>query len=212
MVSPQARLNFGNRKNKSARLLRRLLAVEIGSTTDNTPRGDRVCFVARRMRYDGSYVSASQHGNTVCGMPFRPELIAGPSSDARRARVSDCGPKSPEKEVECAAVVRILGVETLPTNVEPEHAPRTRAVLVEAQLRSAPLWRTRGPHRGSVKTSASFTSEDRPRSLRAGSSFRTSSPMSSHSCEPLSLGQTRGCRISYVFSPPEDQAYQARTR
>lgn len=90
------------------------------------------------MRY-GSYVCVSQHGNTVCGMPFRPELIAGPSSDARHARVSDCGPKSPEKEVECAAVVRILGVETLPTNVEPEHAPRTRAVLVEAQPHSFDL-------------------------------------------------------------------------
>ena len=126
------------------------MAVEIERTTDSTQQSDRVCLVARRMRY-GSYVCVSQHGNTVCGMPFRPELIAGPSSIARHARVSDCGPKSPEKEVECAAVVRILGVETLPTNVEPEHAPRTRAVLVEAQLRSAPLWRTRGPHRGSVK-------------------------------------------------------------
>lgn len=138
MVPPQARLNFGNRKNKSARLLRRLLAVEIGSTTDSTQQSDRVCFVARRMRY-GSHVSVSQHGNTVCGMPFRPELIAGPSSDARHARVSDCGPKIPEKEVECAAVVRILGIETLPTNVEPEHAPRTRAVLVEAQPHSFDL-------------------------------------------------------------------------
>ena len=99
MVPPPARLNFGNWKNKSARLLRRLLAVEIGSTTDSTQQSDRVCLVARRMRY-GSYVCVAQHGNTVCGMPFRPELIAGPSSDARHARVSDCGPKSPEKFVE----------------------------------------------------------------------------------------------------------------
>lgn len=65
MVPPPARLNFGNWKNKSARLLRRLLAAEIRSTNDNdTLQNDRECFVARRMRY-GSHVS--QQGDTVRG-------------------------------------------------------------------------------------------------------------------------------------------------
>jgi hypothetical protein len=73
--------------------------------------------------------------------------LSGGGSDARHVRVSHCGPKSPEKEVEHAPVVTILGIETL-RNVEPGHAPCTRGVLVEAQLRSARLWlarRTRGP-------------------------------------------------------------------
>ena len=224
MVPPPARLNFGNWKNKSARLLRRLLAVEIGSTTDSTQQSNRVCLVARRMRY-GSYVCVSQHGNTVCGMPFRPELIAGPSSDARHARVSDCGPKSPEKfsGVECAPVVRTLG-ETLP-NVESRmrstrHAREEGAVELFLLWRHSAIctsthgsrWRTRGPQRGSLKQVPRLRARTGHAPLQAGSSFRTLPPISSHSCEPLSLGQTRGCRISYVFSPPEDQAYQARTR
>jgi len=136
--------------------------------------------------------------------------IAGPSSDARHARVSDCGPKSPEKEVECAPVVRILGIETLP-NVELArlgHAPCTRGDLVEAQLRSARPRSTLAYAWAAARqrqTIASFTSENWPRSLhvrRQQLSLARSPLLCLRTLASFSLGHTRGGRTLYVSCGP----------
>ena len=151
---------------------------------------------------------SSERSLGLAAMPDTPgSRIVGPK--ARRSSWSGV----------CAAVVRILG-ETLP-NVESEHAPRTRAVLVEAseaQLRSA------RPHvhtpwslayawaaARQPQTIASFTSENRPRSLQARQQLSLSLLSYAFALfASLSLGQTRGGRVPYVFAV--DQAYQARTR
>ena len=61
MAPPQARLNSGNRKNKCARLLRRMLAVEMGSTTESSLESDRPCFVSSE---SVSVTAHTHHNNT----------------------------------------------------------------------------------------------------------------------------------------------------
>lgn len=142
---------------------------------------------------------------------------SGSSRDARHARVSHSqgvGPTCPEKEVEWS-VQRSSGRlgETLP-NVELEHAPCTRgpcSILVEAQLRSAPLWRTRGPQRGSVQTIPSFTSANWPATLLCSqaATFRRSRSL----CLPSDSvrASAQGIRAATVSNTsPVHQAYQAR--
>lgn len=109
--------------------------------------------------------------------------------------------------MECAAVVRILGIETLP-NVESEHAlmhASWRAVLLwrhSCDLHvHARLWRTRGPQRGSLKQSPRLRARTGHAPLQAGSSFRTLSFMFALLAS-LSLGQTRGGRMPYVSCGP----------
>jgi hypothetical protein len=180
-----------------ARLLRRLLAVETRRKTDSTQQATEcVCL-------PGVFVTASQYAYhktaTRCLECRFASAIVGPNTDARHARVSDCGPKSPEKEVEYAPVVTKLGVETLP-NVELGHAPCTRGVLVEAQLRSARLWRTRGPLSGGVKQCVVYEREQA--TLLASRQQDSDSLLSVRTLTSHCLGHTRGCRISYVSHAP----------
>lgn len=151
MVPPQARLNFW-RLGKKTNVL-------------------GYCGACWRWRFEARLAIRSTATERVSLACVSVTAHAGPSIDARHTRVSGCGPKRPEKEVECAVVVRMLGVQTLP-NVEGEHAPRTRArrraVSCGGHHTSARLWRTRGPHRGQRQTSVSSTTVNWPRSLQTG--------------------------------------------
>jgi hypothetical protein len=159
MVPPQARLNSGNRKNKCARLLRRVLGVETGSTTDDTQQSDRVRFVSLA---GVSVTAPTYHNNTrrhglwnavsserSCGslglaaMPDTPgSRIVGPK--ARRKKWS----VHPSSGYLASRPFRTLNWLAWGTRHAREVSLWRHSCDLHVQGR---LWRTRGPQRGSVK-------------------------------------------------------------
>ena len=222
MVQPPSRLKSGNWKNKCVLGYCGVcwlwkLDVRRRGTTPSKQQSVFRCQACPLRLLRHTCITTRRHGrwNAVFD-----RWTSGSSRDARRARVSHCGPKSPENFVDWS-VHPSSGYLARPfRTLNWGHAPCTRgpsSVLVEAQLRSASLWRTRGPQRGSVQTiasHASFTSENWPRSC-AGSNIRSLALLccAFGLCASLSLGHTRGGgRISYVSCAmcTKWQAYQAR--